>query len=329
MVGCTNENWTLQYLSSALQDMHKDNKKIVVPMFQRGKRWSKSQEKAFIDSLVKGYPVGTMLFYETFEENKRTYILVDGLQRGNSIKNFMNNPTEFFFDDSISDKFCASILGLLNQTDEAYYAKIRTTLTTFIKEQKTFKNLQYYSVAKQLTDDFGVGYEFIGNLIDIIKSFFEERQDLYDRISNTVIPVIVYTGDESNLPDIFDRINSKGSVLILNGPQGIGKSTFYAKLAGDWFSDSLTLTDMKDKAGPEKLQGYWMLELGELAGMRKTDVEVVKSFISRCDDKYRASYGVNVESHPRQCVSRLYQCREWISSRYYGQQTVLACSYQR
>lgn len=92
------------------------------------------------------------------------------------------------------------------------------------------------------------------------------------------------------------------SVLILNGPQGIGKSTFFAKLAGDWFSDSLTITDMKDKAGPEKLQGYWILELGELAGMRKTDVETVKSFLSRVDDKYRASYGVTVENHPRQCV---------------------------
>ncbi len=92
------------------------------------------------------------------------------------------------------------------------------------------------------------------------------------------------------------------SVLILNGPQGIGKSTFFYKLAGDWFSDSLTLTDMKDKSGPEKLQGYWILELGELAGMRKTDVETVKSFLSRVDDKYRASYGVNVENHPRQCV---------------------------
>lgn len=92
------------------------------------------------------------------------------------------------------------------------------------------------------------------------------------------------------------------SVLILNGPQGIGKSTFFSKLAGDWFSDSLTLTDMKDKSGPEKLQGYWILELGELAGMKKADVETVKSFLSRVDDKYRASYGVNVESHPRQCV---------------------------
>ncbi len=59
---------------------------------------------------------------------------------------------------------------------------------------------------------------------------------------------------------------------------------------------------MRDKSGPEKLQGYWILELGELAGMRKADVETVKSFISRVDDKYRASYGVNVESHPRQCI---------------------------
>ena len=92
------------------------------------------------------------------------------------------------------------------------------------------------------------------------------------------------------------------SVLILNGPQGIGKSTLFARLAGAWFSDSLTLTDMRDKSGPEKLQGYWILELGELAGMKKTDVETVKSFLSRVDDKYRASYGLNVESHPRQCV---------------------------
>ena len=62
MAGCTCENWSLQDLSSALQDMHKDNKRIVVPMFQRGKRWSRTQEQVFIDSLIKGYPVGTMLF---------------------------------------------------------------------------------------------------------------------------------------------------------------------------------------------------------------------------------------------------------------------------
>lgn len=91
-------------------------------------------------------------------------------------------------------------------------------------------------------------------------------------------------------------------ILVLNGPQGIGKSTFFARLGGRWFSDSLTVSDMRDKAGAEKLQGYWILELGELAGLRKTDVETVKSFITRTDDKFRQSYGVNVENHPRQCV---------------------------
>ena len=92
------------------------------------------------------------------------------------------------------------------------------------------------------------------------------------------------------------------SLLILCGPQGIGKSTFFAKLAGEWFSDSLTLTDMKDKSGAEKLLGNWILELAELAGMKKAEVEVIKSFITRQDDKFRASYGYTVESHPRQCI---------------------------
>ena len=214
MAGCTCENWSLQDLSSALQDMHKDNKRIVVPMFQRGKRWKRTQEQKFIDSLIKGYPVGTMLFYETYEDNKRTYILVDGLQRGNSIKKYMTNPTEFFYDDSISDEFCSSVLKLVHQSNEKeLYAKIRGILTTFIKAQKTFKNLQYFSVAKQIADEFSAGFEPIEQLIEVIKLFFEERQDLYDRIAGTIIPVIVYTGDENNLPEIFDRINSQGTPL--------------------------------------------------------------------------------------------------------------------
>jgi predicted P-loop ATPase len=82
----------------------------------------------------------------------------------------------------------------------------------------------------------------------------------------------------------------------------MGKSSFFAKIGGKWFSDSLTIGDMKDKAAPEKLQGYWILELGELAGLKKVDVETVKAFITRQDDKFRHSYGYSVEDHPRQCI---------------------------
>lgn len=213
MSGCTCENWTIQDLSGALRDMHKDNKRIVVPMFQRGKRWKKDQEHKFIDSLIKGYPVGTMLFYETYENNKRTYILVDGLQRGNSIKKYMTSPTEFFYDDSISDDLCSNTLELIKRKDIKEYTAVRNIISNFIKEQKTFKNLQYYEVAKNITEWFSVGHEHIGGIIEIIKDFFEERQALYDKIAGTVIPVIVYNGDEDNLPEIFDRINSQGTPL--------------------------------------------------------------------------------------------------------------------
>ena len=92
------------------------------------------------------------------------------------------------------------------------------------------------------------------------------------------------------------------SILVLNGSQGIGKSTIFSILGGKWYSDSLSLSDMKDKTASEKLQGYWILELGELAGIKKVDVETVKSFITRTDDKYRHAYGVNVESHPRSSI---------------------------
>ena len=101
---------------------------------------------------------------------------------------------------------------------------------------------------------------------------------------------------------IFEPGIKFDSVVVLNGPQGMGKSSFFAKLGGKWFSDSLTISDMKDKAAPEKLQGYWILELGELAGLKKMDVETVKAFITRQDDKFRHSYGYNVEDHPRQCI---------------------------
>jgi predicted P-loop ATPase len=92
------------------------------------------------------------------------------------------------------------------------------------------------------------------------------------------------------------------SMLVLSGPQGVGKSTLIAKLGGEWFSDSMNLSDTRDKTAAEKLQGIWILEIGELAGLRKAEVETLRSFLSRQNDIYRASFGKRAEPHQRQCV---------------------------
>jgi predicted P-loop ATPase len=88
--------------------------------------------------------------------------------------------------------------------------------------------------------------------------------------------------------------------LILQGKEGIGKSTLLDKMGGAWFNDSLIT--MEGKTGMEQLRCGWIIELAELSGIKRSEVEQVKSYISRRDDIYRAAYGTTVERHPRQCV---------------------------
>lgn len=94
-------------------------------------------------------------------------------------------------------------------------------------------------------------------------------------------------------------------MLILVGPQGAGKSTFYIKLARfpAWFSDSLKMDMMnRIKDAGEQIQARWFVEIGEMSGMKKADIEAVKSFVSRTSDDYRAAYAHYSETRPRQCI---------------------------
>ena len=92
------------------------------------------------------------------------------------------------------------------------------------------------------------------------------------------------------------------NVLVLDGRPGIGKSTLLRKLGGEWFSDSLSLTDTRDKTAAEKLQGIWIMEIGEMQGTKKAEVEAIKSFISRQIDEYRPAYARAVEKRARTSI---------------------------
>lgn len=89
-------------------------------------------------------------------------------------------------------------------------------------------------------------------------------------------------------------------MLTLVGAQGLGKSSLFGKMGGEWFSDSLT--GVTGKEAYEQLQGAWIVEMGELSATRKADVESIKHFLTKRVDRFRVAYGRHVTDFPRQCI---------------------------
>ena len=70
----------------------------------------------------------------------------------------------------------------------------------------------------------------------------------------------------------------------------------------DWYSESLKISDMKDKTAAEKLLGSWVIEISEMDGMNTTKADTLKSFLSAQQDKYRPAYGRETVTNKRQCI---------------------------
>ena len=136
----------------------------------------------------------------------------------------------------------------------------------------------------------------------------------WDGISRVETLLIDYLGAEDNaytravtrktLVAAVARIYHPGQkfdyMLTLRGRQGLGKSALIAKLGGKWFSD--TFTTMQGKEAYEQVLGVWIVEVGELAGMRKAEAETIKLFISKTSDRFRPAYGRRLQEFPRQCI---------------------------
>jgi predicted P-loop ATPase len=102
------------------------------------------------------------------------------------------------------------------------------------------------------------------------------------------------------------RVRSPGvkfdTILVLEGKQGVGKSSAVKILAGpENFSDQNILT-LESKAQMELLEGVWIYELCELEGLSRAETSKVKAFASRSADHGRPAYGRFKERRPRQAV---------------------------
>jgi len=91
-------------------------------------------------------------------------------------------------------------------------------------------------------------------------------------------------------------------VLILVGPQSLGKSQFFVELAGaKWFSDSVI--DIQNRDSYLLMRRVWILEWSELEAMQRArHQDAVKAFITSAVDIYRAPYARSTESVPRTSI---------------------------
>lgn len=89
-------------------------------------------------------------------------------------------------------------------------------------------------------------------------------------------------------------------MIVLEGSQGLGKSTALRVLGGEWYTDELA--DMGSKDSAMQLRGAWIIELSELDAVNRSDTSRVKAFVSRTTDRFREPYGKLVAAYPRQCV---------------------------
>jgi predicted P-loop ATPase len=91
-------------------------------------------------------------------------------------------------------------------------------------------------------------------------------------------------------------------MMILEGPQSIGKSKACAILGGTWFSDSLPDLHNDPVRVSQHLRGKWLIEVGELSATRRADAEAQKAFITRQIEAFTPKYGRGEVREPRQCV---------------------------
>lgn len=152
-------------------------------------------------------------------------------------------------------------------------------------EKKKFHPIREYICAQK--------WDGIPRVNTLLIDYFGAEDNAYTRaaIRKTLVAAVAR---------VFEPGIKFDTALILVGEQGTYKSTFVKKLGMEWFSD--TFTTVQGKESFEQIQGAWLIEMAELSGLKKAEVESIKHYISKREDMFRPAYGRTVETYKRQCV---------------------------
>lgn len=210
--------WSVEDLVDAVKKEPVKKEKVKIPEYQRNLVWSDDQKKSFIESIKKGFPFGSLLLFKqgSDADGYTNYSLTDGLQRTTTIMKYIDNPNEFFEKENIEETFINNVIETLEIENEIREELIKI-IVEWIKGLNGFKESDGYSshnLANEIRNKLNLSltFEKFDELYKIIIPFKERIESDAD-ISQAKIPILIYSGDESNLPTIFERINSRGTKL--------------------------------------------------------------------------------------------------------------------
>jgi hypothetical protein len=237
--------WTVRELVDSLNGV--GEKGIFIPSFQRGLVWQKKKRAELIQSVRESLPIGSLLmYYSGIRDNKPTYELVDGLQRSTSLKLYESEVFEFFQASEVDDDFVDDVLksAKLAASGEHDYAEnerrrgeVRNAVKRWVRGRRSFSAQDGFRVTG-LLDEISKRlksseFKTSSEAIDVCQQYMERLRDELD-IGSYQIPVIVFYGNRTELPEVFERLNTKGAKL-----------SKFDILASSW-SDRIVVVERRD-----------------------------------------------------------------------------------
>lgn len=191
---------------------------IELPKFQRSIVWKKSAKEKFIETLKAGFPFGSLLLYKLSEKK---YLLIDGLQRFSTIQSFENNPCNYLDLSTIAEKEIKKFIKIISdykgyELPDAEQTSIQKKFIEICKEYNISDNDNKTIIIGEIIKK--ILYEN-NNSQDTLLKLLEIIEDIKKCIKSEInldalyIPVIIFSGDYSDLPFIYESINASGTKL--------------------------------------------------------------------------------------------------------------------
>lgn len=218
-------------------------KAITYPKFQRNVVWSEKKVSGLIETIQKGYPFGSILLFKPENENE-PYKLIDGLQRFTAISKYVESPLQYYpnidekievLKDEIIEVLISNGISEKNEEVEQLLVKLPSRLKKYNKDDSPLAICKPFAQSEKTKV---ATFE----IVEVVEAFIKKIQDEIN-MDTVVIPVIYFEGDESELTEVFQKINEGGKPLT--------KYEIFASSWGDYkiteFKDNEMLHVLRDR----------------------------------------------------------------------------------